>query len=65
MSKQKYTENKKASNLKWDQANLKRMSLAMPIELYTQFEKYCDNNKMSKNGMINKIIADKIGYKSE
>lgn len=30
MAKQKYTEAKKNSNLKWDTANLDRMSLALP-----------------------------------
>jgi hypothetical protein len=57
-----YTESKKRNNQKWDKENLKRMSLAMPIKLYVQFEKYCSDNSMSKNGMINQIIAEKIGY---
>lgn len=57
-----YTENKKKNNQKWDKENLKRMSLAMPIKLYKQFEQYCINNGTSKNGMINRIIAEKIGY---
>lgn len=65
MAKQKYTEKKKASNQKWDQANLKRMSLAMPIKLYEIFDKYCTDNGTSKNGMINQIIAEKVGYKEE
>lgn len=59
----RYTEKKKTSNQKWDQANLKRMSLAMPIRLYEQFEKYCVDNNISKNGLINQIIAEKVGYK--
>ena len=34
----------------------------MPIELYIQFEKYCIDNGISKNVMINRCIAEKIGY---
>ena len=60
-----YTENKKKNNQKWDKENLKRMSLAMPIKLYNQFEQYCTDNCMSKNGMINQIIAEKIGYSDQ
>ena len=60
-----YTENKKKNNQKWDKENLKRMSLAMPIKLYEQFEQYCIDNGMSKNGMINRIIAEKIGYSDQ
>lgn len=60
-----YTENKKKNNQKWDKENLKRMSLAMPIKLYKQFEQYCNDNGMSKNGMINQIIAEKIGYSDQ
>lgn len=60
-----YTENKKKNNQKWDKENLKRMSLAMPIKLYEQFEQYCIDNGMSKNGMINRIIAEKIKYSDQ
>lgn len=60
-----YTENKKRNNQKWDKENLKRMSLAMPIKLYEQFEQYCTDKGMSKNGMINVAIAEKIGYSEQ
>lgn len=65
MAKQKYTEKKKASNLKWDKENLRNGSYKMPIKLYEQFEKYCIDNGVSKNGLINQTIAEKIGYKEE
>lgn len=37
----------------------------MPIKLYKQFEQYCIDNGTSKNGMINQIIAEKIGYSDQ
>ena len=51
----------KARN-KWDKEHLKNGSYKMPIELYMQFEKYCADNNISKNAMINQSIAEKIGY---
>ena len=51
----------KARN-KWDKEHLKNGSYKMPIELYMQFEKYCAENDISKNAMINRCIADAIGY---
>ena len=54
MGKQKYTENKKASNKKWDDANLKRSSISMSIELYDIFEKYCNSKNISKDSTLKK-----------
>ena len=62
MGKQPYTESRKKANDKWDKEHLKNGSYKMPIELYMQFEKYCIDNSISKNAMINKCIADTIGY---
>lgn len=56
------TEAQKKANLKWDREHLKNGSYKMPIELYKQFEKYCNDNNISKNGLINQAIAEKIGY---
>ncbi len=58
----KYTEAKKKNNQKWDKENLRRGAYAMQKELYIEFEKYCVQNNISKNAMINKCIADAIGY---
>lgn len=58
----KYTEKKKISNKKWDDANLKTCTVRMRLDMYTEFEKYCIDNGISKNAMINKCIADAIGY---
>lgn len=56
------SEAQKRANKKWDSENLKNGSYKMPIELYNQFEKYCIDNGISKNAMINKCIASAIGY---
>ena len=34
----------------------------MSIDMYSEFEKYCIENDISKNAMINRCIADAIGY---
>lgn len=60
MGKQKYTEKKKASNKKWDDANLKRGAYAMSIELYDIFENYCKNKNISKNGLICELVKEKL-----
>lgn len=62
MPKQKYTERKKINNKKWDDANLKRGTYAISLDLYTQLEIYCKNNNISKNKLISNAISDKIGY---
>ena len=59
MVKQRYTEKKKESNLKWDKEHLRNGSFKMPIELYEQFEKYCTENGCSKNGLIN-LVKEKL-----
>lgn len=58
----KYTEAKKKNNQKWDAENLRRGAYAMPIDLYMAFDRYCNDNGLSKNGLINQTISEKIGY---
>lgn len=58
----KYNEKKKASNEKWDKENLRNGSYKMRIELYEAFEKYCIENNISKNALINKIVAEYIDF---
>ena len=64
----RYTEKKKLSNKKWDDANLRNGSYKMPIELYENFENYCKNMNSSKNKIINELVREKLerdGYLSE
>lgn len=57
----------KARN-KWDEEHLKTGSYKMKKELYTDFERYCIDKKLSKNGLINKLIRQRLeldGYLTE
>lgn len=56
----KYTDAKKKNNQKWDAENLKRGAYAMRKELYAQFEKYCNDNGLSKNGCIVGLIEKEL-----
>ena len=50
------SESRKAANAKWDSANLKRLSLAIPIGLYEQMK----NHTEAKNETINHFIRRAI-----
>lgn len=55
------TEKKKASNAAWDSKNLKRMSLAMRIDLYERMKAHMDKiGEKSANGFITSAIAEKL-----
>ena len=56
----KYTEKKKQSNKKWDDANLRNGSYKMPIELYENFDNYCKSMNISKNKIINELVREKL-----
>ena len=56
----RYTEKKKQSNKKWDEANLRNGSYKMPIELYENFDNYCKNMNISKNKIINELVRGKL-----
>lgn len=60
LGKQKYTEKRKLTNKRWDDANLRTCTVRMRIELYEQFEKYCIDNEYSKNKLINEIIMERL-----
>ena len=63
----RYTEKKKQSNKKWDDANLRNGSYKMPIELYENFDNYCKSMNISKNKIINELVREKLekdGYLS-
>ncbi|MBR4015331.1 MAG: antitoxin [Anaerotignum sp.] len=55
-----YTERKKINNKKWDEKNLKRISLAVPIDLAEKLEQYLEETGMSKNGFIVSLIREKM-----
>ena len=56
----RYTEKKKQSNKKWDEANLRNGSYKMPIELYENFDNYCKSMNISKNKIINELVREKL-----
>ena len=56
----RYTEKKKQSNKKWDEANLRNGSYKMPIELYENFNNYCKSMNISKNKIINELVREKL-----
>ena len=63
----RYTEKKKQSNKKWDEANLRNGSYKMPIELYENFDNYCKSMNISKNKIINELVRERLmrdGYLS-
>lgn len=57
----------KARN-KWDKEHLKTGSYKMSKELYAYFKRYCTDKKLSKNGLINELIRQRLeldGYLTE
>ena len=56
MAKQKYTEAKKNSNLKWDTANLDRMSLALPKGSRETIKAHAAAQGESTNAFIKRAI---------
>ena len=52
------SDRRKAANAKWDSANLKRLSLAIPISLYEQMKKHTETNGESVNHFIRRSIEN-------
>ena len=50
------SESRKAANAKWDSANLKRLSLAIPISLYEQLKNHTDASNETVNHFIRRAI---------
>ena len=50
------SESRKAANAKWDSANLKRMSLAIPNKLYERLKDHTDANIETVNHFIRRAI---------
>lgn len=56
------SEKKRASNAKWDAANLKRMSLAMPLELFGKMQSHIEETKETMNGFIKRAIVETLTH---
>ena len=54
------SEKKKASNAAWDNKNLKRMSLALRIDLFDKMKAYIESTGESANGFISNAISEKL-----
>ena len=54
------TEKKKASNTKWDSANLKRISVAMPVELHKRMARHIERTGETTNGFVKRAIDETI-----
>ena len=52
------SEKKKASNAKWDAANLKRMSLAMPLDMFNKMQDHIKGTGETANGFIKRAISE-------
>ena len=55
---QKYTESKKASNRKWDAANLDRLSIALPKGQGDAIKSHAATRGESVNGFIGRAISE-------
>ena len=52
------SEKKRASNAKWDSEHLKRMSLAVPLEMYERMQTHIAQTGESMNGFIKRSINE-------
>ena len=59
------SEKKKASNAKWDAQNLKRLSLAVPVERYAEMKEHTQETGETINGFINRAIRETISRERE
>lgn len=53
-----YSEKQREYNDKWDKMYMKSSSYKMYKEVYAAFDQYCNDNKLSKNGVINEYIKN-------
>lgn len=54
------TESRKRANDKWDAEHLKRLSLAIPMDLYQAMQEYIKESGESVNRFIRSAIEEKI-----
>ena len=64
------TEKKKAANARWDSANLKRISVAMPVDLHTRMVRHIKEtgettNKFVKRAIDETIVRDETSCKQD
>ena len=52
------SEKKRESNRKWDAENLKRLSLAVPVERYEKMKQKITETGETINGFLNRIIDE-------
>lgn len=52
------SESKRKSNAKWDAANLKRLSLAVPVDLFQRMSEHAAEKGESMNGFIKRAIQE-------
>ena len=55
-----FTEKRKAANQKWDSANLKRMSLAVRVELHERMKAHIEETGQSMNSFIIGAIENEL-----
>lgn len=60
IAERKYTEAQKKSALKWDAANLDRVSVAMPKGKKDIIKAHAEAHSESVNGFINRAIDEAI-----
>lgn len=61
----KYTEAQKKSALKWDSANLDRVSVALPKGKKEEIKKVAEKHGESLNAFINRAISETIERERE
>ena len=54
------SEKRKASNRRWDEKNLARMSLAVPVDLHNSMKEHIKKTKETMNGFVKRAIAEAI-----
>ena len=54
------SEKKRASNAKWDSVNLKRISVAMPVDLHVRMVKHIKDTGETTNGFVKRAIDETI-----
>lgn len=54
------SEAKKRANKKWEQANYKRLNIALPLAEFEKIENYCVEKNISKNGFLRQAALEKI-----
>lgn len=54
------SEARKRGNQKWDAKNLRRLSLALPVELHQKMKHHVEQTHETTNGFIKRAIAETI-----